>query len=92
MRKIDENIFVGEMLQEVLHKNYLDVVSLQEHAIATLSCKASLKANTYLSPSDMQTILDNLMRCDNPYVCPHGRPTVLFYSDYELEKLFKRVV
>lgn len=92
MKKIDENIFVDEMIQEVLHKNSLDVVSLQEHAIATLSCKASLKANTYLSQSDMQTIFDNLMRCDNPYVCPHGRPTILFYSDYELEKLFKRVV
>ncbi|MCI9049664.1 MAG: DNA mismatch repair endonuclease MutL [Coprobacillus sp.] len=92
MKKIDENIFVDEMIQEVLHKNSLDVVALQEHAIATLSCKASLKANTYLSPSDMQTIFDNLMRCDNPYVCPHGRPTILFYSDYELEKLFKRVV
>lgn len=92
MKKIDENIFVDEMIQEVLHKNHLDVVTLQEHAIATLSCKASLKANTYLSQSDMQTIFDNLMRCDNPYVCPHGRPTILFYSDYELEKLFKRVV
>lgn len=92
MKKIDENIFVDEMIQEILHKNYLDVVSLQEHAIATLSCKASLKANTYLSLSDMQTIFDNLMRCENPYVCPHGRPTILFYSDYELEKLFKRVI
>ncbi|WP_028044697.1 DNA mismatch repair endonuclease MutL [Candidatus Stoquefichus massiliensis] len=92
MKKIDENIFVDTMVQEVLHKNNLDVVGLQEHAIATLSCKASLKANTYLSPSDMQTIFDNLMRCENPYVCPHGRPTILFYSDYELEKLFKRVV
>lgn len=92
MKKIDENIFVDTMIQEILHKNNLDVVALQEHAIATLSCKASLKANTYLSPSDMQTIFDNLMRCENPYVCPHGRPTILFYSDYELEKLFKRVV
>lgn len=92
MKKIDENIFVDEMVQEILKKNHLDVVALQEHAIATLSCKASLKANTYLSPSDMQTIFDNLMRCENPYVCPHGRPTILFYSDYELEKLFKRVV
>lgn len=92
MKKIDENIFVDEMIQEILHKNNLDVVALQEHAIATLSCKASLKANTYLSLSDMQVIFDNLMRCDNPYVCPHGRPTILFYSDYELEKLFKRVV
>ena len=92
MKRIDENIFVDEMVQEVLHKNRLDVVALQEHAIATLSCKASLKANTYLNQSDMQTIFDNLMRCENPYVCPHGRPTILFYSDYELEKLFKRVV
>lgn len=92
MKKIDENIFVDEMIQEVLSKNHLDVVTLQEHAIATLSCKASLKANTYLSQSDMQAIFDNLMRCDNPYVCPHGRPTILYYSDYELEKLFKRVV
>ena len=92
MKKIDENVFVDEMIQQVLHKNHLDVVALQEHAIATLSCKASLKANTYLSQSDMQTIFDNLMRCDNPYVCPHGRPTILFYSDYELEKIFKRVV
>lgn len=92
MKKIDENIFVDTMIQEVLHKNHLDVVALQDHAIATLSCKASLKANTYLSQDDMQTIFDNLMRCDNPYVCPHGRPTIIFYSDYELEKLFKRVV
>lgn len=92
MKKIDENVFVEEMIQEVLHKNKLDVVQLQEHAIATLSCKASLKANTYLSLSDMQVIFDNLMRCENPYVCPHGRPTLLFYSDYELEKMFKRVV
>lgn len=92
MKKIDENIFVDEMIQMVLHKNYLDVVALQDHAIATLSCKASLKANTYLSLSDIQTIFDNLMCCENPYVCPHGRPTMIFYSDYELEKLFKRVV
>ena len=90
MKRIDENIFVDEMIQEVLHKNSLDVVVLQEHAIATLSCKASLKANTYLSPSDMQTIFDNLMRCDNPYVCPHGRPTAIKMTNYDLERKFKR--
>lgn len=92
MKKIDENVFIEEMINQILKKNQLDVVELQEHAIATLSCKASLKANTYLSINDIQTIFDNLMRCDNPYVCPHGRPTILFYSEYELEKLFKRVI
>ena len=92
MKNIDEKIFIDEMIQEILNNERLDVVKLQEHAIATLSCKASLKANTFLTQNDIQTIMDNLMRCDNPYVCPHGRPTILFYSDYELEKLFKRVV
>ena len=92
MKNIDESVFIEEMIVQILKKNQLNVVELQEHAIATLSCKASLKANTYLSVVDIQTIFDNLMRCDNPYVCPHGRPTILFYSEYELEKLFKRVI
>lgn len=92
MKNIDEHVFIDEMITQILKNNKVDVVELQEHAIATLSCKASLKANTYLSLNDMQVIFDNLMRCDNPYVCPHGRPTILFYSEYELEKLFKRVI
>ncbi len=92
MKNIDEKVFIEEMIDQLLKKNAVDVMALRDHAIATLSCKASLKANTFLSLNDMQTIFDNLMRCDNPYVCPHGRPTILFYSEYELEKLFKRVV
>jgi len=92
MRDIDPQIFIDEMIQTILAGDVPDVVKMQDHAIATLACKASLKANTYLNLSDIQTILDNLMRCDNPYVCPHGRPTLIFYSDYDLEKLFQRVV
>ncbi len=76
----------------MIHQNRVDVMALQEHAIATLACKASVKGNTYLSMNEMQGLLDDLMRIENPYVCPHGRPTILFYSSYELEKLFKRVV
>ena len=92
MKNIDEKVFIDEMIQELLNNQSVDIVAMQEHAIATLACKASVKGNTYLTINDMQTIVDNLMRCDNPYVCPHGRPTVIFYSDYDLEKLFKRVV
>ena len=92
MKNIDEKIFIDEMIQEVLNNQSVDIVAMQEHAVATLACKASVKGNTYLTTQDMQTIVDNLMRCDNPYVCPHGRPTIIFYSDYEIEKLFKRVV
>ena len=92
MQNIDEQLFIENMMAQLLNDNKIDVVRLQEHAIATLSCKASLKANTYLSNEGMQNIIDNLMRCDNPYVCPHGRPTIIYYSVYEIEKLFKRVV
>lgn len=92
MNNIDEPIFIDNMMDQILQGTKVDVVKLQEHAIATLSCKASLKANTHLSTEGMQNIIDNLMRCDNPYVCPHGRPTIIYYSTYEIEKLFKRIV
>lgn len=92
MQNIDEHLFIENMMNQLLNDNKIDVIKLQEHAIATLSCKASLKANTHLSVEGMQNIIDNLMRCDNPYVCPHGRPTIIYYSTYEIEKLFKRVV
>ena len=91
MQNIDEQVFIEDMVDQVLKDNKVDVVKLQDHAIATLSCKASLKGNTHLSNEGMQNIIDNLMRCDNPYVCPHGRPTLVYYSSYEIEKLFKRV-
>lgn len=92
MQNIDEQVFIEDVVNQVLKDNKVDVVKLQDHAIATLSCKASLKGNTHLSNEGMQNIIDNLMRCDNPYVCPHGRPTLIYYSSYEIEKLFKRVV
>ena len=91
MQNIDEHVFIEDMVTQLLNDNKVDVVKLQDHAIATLSCKASLKANTHLSNEGMQNIIDNLMRCDNPYVCPHGRPTIIYYSTYEIETLFKRV-
>ena len=44
----------------------------------------------YLTLDDMKVLLDNLRCCDNPFTCPHGRPTIITYSNYDLEKLFKR--
>lgn len=92
MNNIDETIFIEDMIEQVMNYNILDVVALQEKAIATLSCKASIKANSYQSLQAMQGLIDKLMLCDTPYVCPHGRPTTIRYTSYELEKLFKRVV
>lgn len=92
MKRIDEQLYIEEMVSQLLHMNEVNPLVLEENAIATLSCKASVKGNTYLDQANMQHIVDELMCCDNPYVCPHGRPTIISYTSYELEKLFKRVV
>lgn len=60
--------------------------------VATMACKAAVKGNQDLTPEEIQTLIDALMRLENPYTCPHGRPIILHLSQYELEKLFKRVV
>lgn len=58
----------------------------------TLSCKMSIKANENISLNEMENLISDLRMCDNPYTCPHGRPTVISYSNYELERLFKRAM
>ena len=60
--------------------------------IASMSCKAAVKGSQRLSLPEMEQLMKDLMKLDNPYNCPHGRPTIIHYSAYELEKLFKRVV
>jgi DNA mismatch repair protein MutL len=54
------------------------------------SCKMSVKANEHLSMEEMEHLLDDLVKCDNPYNCCHGRPSIIFYSRQELDKMFKR--
>ncbi|MDE5950907.1 MAG: hypothetical protein K2H12_04920, partial [Acetatifactor sp.] len=58
--------------------------------IASMSCKAAVKGNNRLSTQEAQRLIDELLTLDNPYNCPHGRPTIISMSKYELEKKFKR--
>ena len=58
----------------------------------TLACKMSIKANEHISHEEMVVLLDRLRNTNNPFTCPHGRPTVITYTIYELEKMFKRVM
>ena len=57
-----------------------------------VSCKMSVKANEHLSFAEMNQLLKDLVKCDNPYNCCHGRPSIMRFSNYELEKMFKRVI
>ena len=60
--------------------------------IASMSCKAAVKGGNHLSAMEANELIDQLLKLDNPYACPHGRPTIISMSRYELEKKFKRIV
>lgn len=60
--------------------------------IASMSCKAAIKGNNYLSRPEIEALLEELLSLENPYHCPHGRPTIIAMTKYELEKKFKRIV
>ncbi len=85
-------------LEEALRKIFdviirtedFDSYKFSEKVAITLACKMSIKANDHIELSDMEVLLERLRACQNPFTCPHGRPTIITYSKYELEKLFKR--
>ena len=63
-----------------------------EQKIASMSCKAAVKGNNRLSKDEMVALIDQLLELNNPYHCPHGRPTIISMSKYEIEKKFKRII
>ena len=68
----------------------IDPVKFNESIAITLACKMSIKANMHISHEAQEELLDELCACDNPYNCPHGRPTIIKFSIYDLERMFKR--
>ncbi len=67
-----------------------DIEKFNEKVAIMMSCKKAIKANTNITLEEMEALVTDLRKCKNPYNCPHGRPTTIFYSNYDLEKLFKR--
>ncbi len=91
LKEYDANEYITDIVEQVVSgNNKIDLVDLRIHVISTMACKASLKANRVLSLLEMQVLLNDLLKCENPYTCPHGRPTTIIYSTSELDKLFKR--
>ena len=80
---------IFELIIEISDK--FDRVKFNEAAATRLACKMSVKANTNITYLEQEELLNRLFKCDFPYTCPHGRPTIIKYPIYELEKLFKRV-
>lgn len=88
-----EELFVRNVLEKIITMDkHFDLERFNDSISAMMACKASVKANTDLSMEEMQKIIDDLETCKNPYNCAHGRPTIIHYPIYEIEKLFKRVL
>lgn len=91
--KIDPKELFEEILDELSENNGRKYSGeLVKERIASMSCKAAVKGNNRLSVSEIEKLLDEMLTLDNPYNCPHGRPTMITMSKYELEKKFKRIV
>lgn len=87
---INLEIYIRNVIEMILNKTKVSSLDIRLNAIATIACKASIKANHALNEQDMYNLIKNLLKCENPNTCPHGRPTMLKYTNYELEKFFKR--
>ena len=81
-----------KILGIVLEKGEFDQERFVYKTAATMACRMSIKANDYISSEEMKFLLDTLRKCENPFTCPHGRPTIITYSNYDLERLFKRAM
>ena len=83
---------INKLVDLVINDYNIDRIKFYDSVSKTLACKMSVKGNTRITQDAMQTIIDDLVLCDNPYNCPHGRPTIITFTKYELERMFKRVM
>ncbi|PFP30138.1 DNA mismatch repair endonuclease MutL [Bacillus sp. AFS073361] len=90
--KGEEKEIIEEMIEQLLLMKKVDIKKLREEAAIMMSCKASIKANRHLRNDEIQALLDDLRKASDPFTCPHGRPIIVHYSVYEMEKMFKRVM
>lgn len=81
---------IRKMIDIIISEKEFDPYKFTEKVAITLACKMSIKANDHIELPAMEDLLERLRNTDNPFTCPHGRPTIITYSKYELEKLFMR--
>lgn len=84
--------YFHEMLDELMEGKNSKETETVNLKIATMACKASVKGNMHLSVFEADKLISELLTLENPYNCPHGRPTIISFSKYEIEKMFERIV
>ncbi len=88
----NEKELFQDILDELAENSMMNQPSVIVEKLASMSCKAAVKGNNSLTIEEVSELLDQLLDLDNPYNCPHGRPTIISMSKYEIEKKFKRII
>ena len=88
----DPASLIGEIVSDLIDLKRGSTPDSIRTRIATMACKASVKGNNTMSVEEVETLLDEMLTLDNPYNCPHGRPTLITMSKTELDKRFHRIV
>ncbi|MBQ8053079.1 MAG: DNA mismatch repair endonuclease MutL [Lachnospiraceae bacterium] len=88
----DATELLRDTLEEMVEEKMTGTPSAILAKIASMSCKAAVKGNSLLSEKEAQVLIDELLKLDNPYHCPHGRPTMIVFSQSDMDKKFKRIV
>ena len=88
----DEKELFTDILDELSENEAKGTPAVILHKLASMACKSAVKGNNKLDQKEMETLLEELFTLDNPYHCPHGRPTIISMSKYEIEKKFKRII
>ena len=89
---IDAKALFLDVIAMLAEKKRMDTDELIMERVASMSCKAAVKGNDRLSLPEVESLINELLTLENPYHCPHGRPTIISMSHYELDKRFKRIV
>lgn len=82
---------IKDIIEYVIQHKKIDIAKFREEAAIMMSCKKSIKANHYLKINEMADLIQQLGQMEDPFTCPHGRPVIINFSNYELERLFKRI-
>ena len=92
LKKDYEEESIRKIIDLIISLDNFDEIKFRENVAITLACKMAIKANEHISMMQIEELLNNLVKCDNPYNCPHGRPTIIKFTIYDLEKMFKRAM
>ncbi len=90
--KNTEEEIIRDMIEQIIVDNTISVKTIREEVAIMMSCKRSIKANHHLDMTEMNLLLNELRTCEEPFTCPHGRPVIVHFTTYEIEKMFKRIM